>query len=182
MLRRPKNRTGDGGFTMIEMILSAGIILATVGAFAVFITATSSIQTEAAIARNAERVLAAQVEDTYAIPWDNLMMSNPQGVCALGPNVLVLTAIRSGGTGAEEAYVQDNVRVSITRTVHWMSDFNPQNPQSPFGLVQCTDADRYRADLKAVTVTAKWNARGEARTKSVTVLRSRLTEAPVLNR
>lgn len=163
LLNKLKNE--ESGFTLIEVIVSTGIILTLVTAFTVFMTETAETQRTANFNKIADRFLAQEVERTYGITWDNLMMS-PAGSysnCLLPDNRVSTQALNYG----PENFSTNGTTVSVTKQVKWLNSDT---------LVSCTLADKDRPELKKVIVTATWLDKGQTKTKTVVVLRSRWAE------
>lgn len=155
----------DKGFTLIEVIVATSIILTLVAAFTIFMTETAETQRTANFSKVADRFLAQEVERTYGITWDNLMMA-PAGTysnCIL-PNKRVSTQSVNYGP---ENYTVNGTTVSVTRQVYWLSTGS---------LVSCTVNSKDLPEIKEVVLTATWLDKGVQKSKSVTVLRSRWAE------
>lgn len=155
----------DNGFTLIEVIVSTAIILTLVAAFTIFMTETAETQRTANFQKIADRFLAQEVERTYGITWDNLMMS-PAGTysdCQLGNKRVSTQALNYG----PENFTTNGRTVSITKQVKWLNAGT---------LVSCTANEKDRSEVKKVIVTATWLDKGVQKSKSVTVLRSRWAE------
>lgn len=152
----------EAGFSLAEVVVSTGIILAVLTAFLLFISGIAGTQRSAALARTADRVLASEVEKTYAVGWDHLMATSGASTCSLPGGRVSTQAIRPSDT-----VVKDSLTVTVTRSVTW---------ESAGTTVACTTADKDRAELKRVTVTVSWLDAGTPQVRSVSVLRSRWVE------
>lgn len=161
----------EQGFTLIEMIVATAIIVAVVAGFTVFLAEVASTQRTLVLNKAADRVLASQVEVTEGISWDNLMVapSSGAGICQLNDNRISTESIQAG----PQTYINDTVKVSITRTVTWGNT----GSGTPGPVVQCAAGVSDRADIKQVKITATWYNGPTLETRSQIVLRSRWAEA-----
>lgn len=164
-----KHNTREQGFTLVEVVLSMGIIAVTLTLFALMLTNLANIQGDLDRQRIAERILYGEAEKISAMRWDNIMPNPSSGRfanCALN-NVLTSTqAVNSG----PETFTVDSVEVSITRNVQWHLSET---------AVECTDENKFRAEPKRITINATWNGKSETKTKSLVIIRSRWAEAPL---
>lgn len=167
-LLKPSRKTmhnDESGFTLVEMIIASGIIVASVTAFILFMTGVAGTQRSASLDRDADRALSQQVELLNGLSWDNLMNA-PTGSysdCTLDNTRSSTQAVRPG----PETVTVDGMAVSIARTVTWTATGDP---------VTCSSTNKDRADTKTVTVTATWNDGSTQRTRSVSTVRSRWAE------
>ncbi len=160
----------EKGFTLIEMIVATGIIVVVVAGFTVFLAGVASTQHNLILNKAADRVLASQVEVAEGISWDNLMVAptSGAGICQLNDNRISTESIQAG----PQTYINDTVKVSITRTVTW----GDTGTGTAGPVVKCAAGVSDRADIKQVTITASWYSGSTLMTRSQSILRSRWAE------
>jgi prepilin-type N-terminal cleavage/methylation domain-containing protein len=163
---RRMNRHDESGFTLVEMLVSVALITIVTAGFITFLISTSQTQRSMNLEKEAMRALAAQIDATNAIKWDNLMVT-PSGTptsCTLDATRISLQSVRPG----PELTTFAGMSLSITRNVTW-ADTGAQ--------VTCATGVSDRAALKRVTITVKWNdGKNTQLTRSASTLRSRWTE------
>lgn len=157
------------GFTLVEVVLSMGIIAITLTLFALMLTSSANLQSDLDEQRIAERILYGEAEEIASMRWDNIM-ENPipaaYETCQLDGDTYSTQAVNPG----PESITIDNLEVSVTRDITWyLSEAN----------VECTDANKFRAEPKQIVITATWDGRSGPQTKSLTIVRSRWAEAPL---
>lgn len=163
MLKRPQ--ATDAGFSVVEMLISIGIILIVMTGFATFLMSIGSTQRSMALERAGMRALTQEVDLANAIRWDNLMLT-PQGTpssCILDNKRISTEAINAG----PEIVRTPSISVSVTRSVQWMSDN---------GNVICESGAKDRPEAKKVTITVTWIDGTKKITRSATIVRSRYAE------
>jgi prepilin-type N-terminal cleavage/methylation domain-containing protein len=168
-LNPASRKSQQEGFTLVEVVLSMGIIAITLTLFALMLTSSANLQSDLDEQRTAERILYGEAEEIAAMRWDNIMR-NPipaaYGTCQLDGDTYSTQAVNPG----PETITIDNLEVSITRNITWYLSDTP---------VECTDANKFRAEPKQIVITASWNGRSGPQTKSLTIIRSRWAEAPL---
>jgi Tfp pilus assembly protein PilV len=174
MLTQARNHD-ERGFTLIEVVISSGIILTIISLFAVFLGSVSSVQNSMNQQRVANRVLADQVEVASAINFDNLAMAAAVGEpteCVYPDGIRRSSrAIKPG----PELRTVDGVKVSVVRTVVWAHSGDPvaTTTNEALGVTYCAD----RAEPKEITITVSWQDGNYTRTSEITLLRSKWAEA-----
>lgn len=168
-LRTLTHGKNSDGFTLVEVVLSMGIIAITLTLFALMLTSSANLQSDLNEQRIAERILYGEAEEVAAMRWDNIMKNPvPQAyqTCQLDGDTVSAQSVNPG----PETITIDNLEVSITRDITWyLSEAD----------VECTDANKFRAEPKQIVINATWNGRSGAETKSLTIIRSRWAEAPL---
>jgi prepilin-type N-terminal cleavage/methylation domain-containing protein len=161
----------DRGFTITEMIIATAIIASIAAAFAAFAVSLASTQRSSNLDKIASRALADQVELVDAMMWDDIMLTPANGYsdCDLPENRVSKQTVRTG----PETVNSDGIDISITRDVRWYITGSQ---------VKCAGADKDRAELKVITLTAAWNDNGKTQTSTVSILRSRSGEADAESR
>lgn len=154
------------GFTFAEVVVSVGIIAVVMLMFGLMLLSSANLQKEIVTTQNIDRLLAFETEQINSIRWDNLMdKPNPYSICDLDGTRFSTQSVDPGPTLVE----LDGTEASITRETTWYSSGVP---------VECQSATKNLFDAKIVTITATWFLDGEAKTKSVEVVRSRWAETP----
>jgi prepilin-type N-terminal cleavage/methylation domain-containing protein len=165
-MRQLRERANNShGFTLVEMLVSVALVTIVISGFITFLISTSQTQRSLNLEKAGMRALAAQVDASNAIRWDDLMLT-PAGTpttCALDSNRASTQALRPGA----EIVNYDSITVSVTRNVAWADNDVP---------VTCTAGALDRPALKRVTITVKWKDGSSLVTRSATILRSRWTE------
>jgi hypothetical protein len=172
MLTRPHK--DESGFTLIEMVIASGIIVAVIAVFAMFLASAAGIEQTMNLQRISSRVLGDQVEALNGISFDNLVMASTSGTttdCMYRDGIRRSTrAVKAG----PEKHTVDGLTVAITRTVTWQSS----------GVIVGTVTDGTngtfcdeKSEPKKVTLTASWLDGGYTRTASVSTIRSKWAEA-----
>ena len=120
MLKNKKNRytRDDSGFTLVEVVIAAGIIAGVIAAFTVFLTNVAQVQNTSSMTRTASRLVSAELEKISGAKWDDLMSPPPSGSgngCTLTSSRKSLQIVQTGPT----TITSDGLPVSITRTVVW---------------------------------------------------------------
>lgn len=159
----------EEGFTLVEVVLSMGIIAITLTLFALMLTNAANLQSDLNEQRVAERILYGESEEIASMRWDNIMPSPGEGsftTCQLDGDTYSTQAVNSG----PESIIVDNLEVSITRTIEWYLSG---------ATVECTNANKFRAEPKKITINATWDGRTGTKTKSLVIIRSRWAEAPL---
>lgn len=163
------NQKREEGFTLVEVVLSMGIIAITLTLFALMLTNSANLQSDLNEQRIAERILYGESEEIASMRWDNIMPSPAAGsfaTCQLDGDTYSTQAVNAG----PETITVDNLEVSITRTIEWYISG---------ASVECTAANKFRAEPKKITINATWDGRTGTKTKSLVIIRSRWAEAPL---
>lgn len=108
----------DSGFTLVEVVIAAGIIAGVIAAFTVFLTNVAQVQNTSSMTRTASRLVSAELEKISGAKWDDLMSPPPAGSgngCTLTSSRKSLEVVQTGPT----TITSDGLPISITRTVVW---------------------------------------------------------------
>ena len=108
----------DAGFTLVEVVIAAGIIATVIAAFTVFLTNIAQLQTTSSMTRTASRLVSAELEKISGAKWDDLMSPPSAGSgsgCALTATRKSLQIVQTGPI----TITSDGLPISITRTVVW---------------------------------------------------------------
>ena len=132
-IRRAKTRAQNSdsypkpsntGFTLIEVVVAAGIIATVMVAFALFIANIAKVQDSAALNRTATRVMSSQLEKISGAKWDDLMMPPVSGAvtpCVINSTRTSFQVVQPGPT----TITSDGLPVSVLQSVVWYSTVAP---------------------------------------------------------
>lgn len=162
-----KFQRNQQGFTFAEVVIATGIISVVLLMFGLMLISSANLQKSIFATQNADRVLSQETEQINSMRWDNLMVTpNPYDICDLDGQRFSNQSVAPGPT----LFNRDGIDISIVRDVTWKDSGTK---------VECTLESKNKIEPKIITLTASWLERGETKSKTLQIVRSKWAEAPL---
>lgn len=158
-------KTGEHGFSLIEVTIAVTIIGGLVAVMAALIAQGARAQNRLSSMRAANNLMQSEVAAVESANWDDVMVkpSGANNVCSLDSSDSRVSAQIVKPT---ETILMDTIYFDVTRNVTW---------RTGGAQVLCSVTPNDRNDIKVVTITLSWYPDGSSgvRTRTETIFLSK---------